>query len=149
MNQYMTEPRIQGAGGPAQQHDAAAPDPSRVLPLRIALILIGLTFIFGIYGLSIVWPAGWTWGQGSSHYLMMIIGVYATLGVFLLTAARRPDQHKSLIWFVVWSSVVHGSIMLAQSVSDPAERGHLLGDTPALFVVALVLAVLMRRSEPA
>ena len=59
-------------------------DENRLLYLRIALIAIGLTFIFGIYVLGIVWPSGWTWGHGHSHYLLMIIGVYATLGVFLL-----------------------------------------------------------------
>ena len=57
-------------------------DANHLLFLRIALIAIGLTFIFGIYTLGIVWPLGWAWGQGHSHYLMMIIGVYATLGVF-------------------------------------------------------------------
>jgi hypothetical protein len=145
------EPHIPGVGGlsRAPAHEAAVSDPSRLLPLRIALVAIGLTFIFGIYVLSEVWPAGWAWGQGYSHYLMMLIGVYATLGVFLLIASRRPDRHESLIWFVVWSSIVHGSIMLVQAVSDPAERGHLLGDTPALFVVAVVLAVMMQRSKPA
>jgi hypothetical protein len=117
---------------------------SRLLYLRIALIVIGLTFIFGIYPLSIVWPSGWTWGQGHSHYLMMIIGIYATLGVFLLMAARDPDAHKSIIWFTVWSSVVHGAIMALQALGDPAERGHLLADVPALFLIAIVLGVLMQ-----
>jgi hypothetical protein len=112
---------------------------SRLLYLRIALIVIGLTFIFGIYPLSIVWPSGWAWGQGHSHYLMMIIGIYATLGVFLLMASRDPDAHKSIIWFTVWSSVVHGAIMALQAFGDPAEQGHLLGDVPALFLIAIVL----------
>src|SRR5215510_2777771 len=122
---------------------------SRQLYLRIALIVIGLTFIFGIYPLSIIWPSGWTWGQGHSHYLMMIIGAYATLGVFLLIASRNPDAHKSLIWFTVWSSVVHAAIMGVQSFTDPAERGHLIGDVPALFLVAIVLAVLMPGTKQA
>src|SRR5215469_7908001 len=119
-------------------------DANRLLFLRIALIVIGLTFIFGIYTLGIVWPSGWTWGQGHSHYLMMIIGIYATLGVFLLMASRDPDAHKSIIWFTVWSSVVHGAIMAWQAFGDTAERGHLLGDVPALFLIAIVLAGLMR-----
>jgi hypothetical protein len=117
---------------------------SRLLYLRIALIVIGFTFVFGIYPLSIVWPSGWTWGQGHSHYLMMIIGIYATLGVFLLMAARDPDGHKSIIWFAVWSSVVHGAIMALQAFGDPAERGHLLADVPALFLIAIVLGILMQ-----
>ena len=118
-------------------------DANRLLFLRIALIVIGLTFIFGIYTLGVLWPSGWTWGQGHSHYLIMIIGVYATLGVFLLIAARNPYAHKSLIWFTVWSSVVHAAIMGVQALSDPAERG--LGDVPALILVAIVLAALTPR----
>jgi len=120
-------------------------DTNRLLFLRIALVAIGLTFIFGIYTLGILWPSGWVWGQGHSHYLMMIIGVYATLGVFLLIASRNPSAHKSLIWFTVWSSVVHGGIMGVQGVTDAAERGHLLGDVPALILVA-IFAVLMPRT---
>jgi hypothetical protein len=63
---------------------------TRLLALRIALIGTGAIFIFGIYPLGIVWPSGWTWGHGHSHYFMMIVGVYATLGVFLLLASRNP-----------------------------------------------------------
>jgi len=32
--------------------------------------------------------------------------------------------------------------MAVQAVIDPAERGHLLGDIPALLIVAVVLAAL-------
>jgi uncharacterized protein DUF6632 len=122
---------------------------TRLFYLRIALIVFGVIFIFAIYPLSMVWPSGWTWGHGHSHYLMMILGIYATLGVFLLMASRDPDAHHSLIWFTVWSSVVHGVIMAAQSIEDPMERGHLIGDVPALFLIAIVLAVLMPRPAPA
>jgi hypothetical protein len=124
-------------------------DANRLFLLRIALIVVGLTFIFGIYTLGIVWPSGWTWGQGHSHYLMMIIGVYATLGVFLLIASQDPYAHKDIIWFTVWSSVVHAAIMGVQSFNDPAERGHLLGDVPALLLVAIILALLMPRTKQA
>ena len=114
--------------------------------LRVALVVIGLTFTFGIYPQTVLWPSGWSWGHGSSHYLMMIIGIYATLGVFLLNAARNPLAHLSLIWFTVVSSVVHAAIMAVQAVTDPAEHGHLKGDVPALLLVAIVLTVLMSRA---
>ena len=45
--------------------------------LRIVLAVIGVVFIVGIYPLSLIWPSGWTWGSGHSHYLMMILGLYA------------------------------------------------------------------------
>jgi uncharacterized protein DUF6632 len=117
------------------------------------LQLVGVTFIAGIYTLVMVWPSGWSWHTGHSHYLphylQMILGVYATLGVFLLIASRNPLAHLSLIWFTVWSTVVHAGIMAAQSLMNSEQRGHLLGDVPALLVVAAVLAVLTPRGTAA
>ena len=116
--------------------------------LQTALALFGATFLF-IYPLAIVWPSGWAWHAGApyeSQYFMMIVGVYATLGVFLLNASRNPAAHRSLIWFTVWSSVVHGGIMAVQSMPT-AHCGHLLGDVPALFLVAVVLGGLLVWSD--
>lgn len=107
--------------------------------LRIALRVIGLLFIFGVYPLTVVWPSGWAWHTGRSEYLEMIIAIYATLGVFLLLAARNPQQHQSLISFTFWSSIVHGATMAIQALANPQHMGHLYGDVPALFVVAAVL----------
>ena len=118
----------------------------RVKFLRVALIVFGLIFLAAVYPLTIVWPAGWAWHHtGQSVYLEMILGVYATLGLFLLIASRDPLANRSLIWFTVWSSVVHGGIMAVQSIVYPEHRGHLLGDVPALLLVAVVLAFLMPR----
>jgi hypothetical protein len=117
----------------------------RVKYLRIALLLVGVIFTFGIYPLTILWPSGWSWHMGQSDYLQMILGLYATLGVFLMVASRKPLAYLSLIWFTVWSSVVHAVIMAVQSLVDPMHRGHLLGDVPALLVVAGVLALLTPR----
>jgi hypothetical protein len=112
--------------------------------LRVALVVVGLVFLLGIYPLTIVWPAGWAWHHtGQSLYLQMILGIYATLGIFLLIAARDPLASRSLIWFTIWSSVVHCGIMAAQAIVYPEHRGHLMGDVPALLIVALVLAILM------
>lgn len=117
--------------------------------LRIALLLVGLIFIFGIYPLTIIWPSGWSWNAGQSDYLQMILGIYATLGVFLVMASRNPLAHRSLIWFTVWSSVVHGGIMAAQALTNSEHMGHLYGDVLALFAVATILALLMPRGAAA
>ncbi|MGC1521617.1 MAG: DUF6632 domain-containing protein [Steroidobacteraceae bacterium] len=119
----------------------------RVKFLRIALVAIGLVFLFGVYPLTILWPAGWSWHHdGQSLYLQMILGIYATLGVFLLIASRDPLANRSLIWFTIWSSVVHAGIMATQALVYQEHLGHLLGDVPALLIVALVLALLMPRN---
>jgi hypothetical protein len=118
----------------------------RIKYLRITLVVVGLIFLLGVYPLTILWPAGWAWhNTGQSLYLQMIIGIYATLGVFLLIASRDPLANRSLIWFTVWSSVVHGAIMGVQSIAMPEHFGHLYGDVPALFIVAGALAFLMPR----
>jgi hypothetical protein len=113
--------------------------------LRIALIATGVAFLL-IYPLMHLWPSGWAWTPGQSEYEQMIVGIYATLGVFLLWASRRPEAHSSLIWFTVWSSIVHGGIMAVQAAVDQSEHGHLMGDVPALFVVAIALAILTPRA---
>jgi len=113
--------------------------------LQVALFGFGLVSCL-LYPLSIVWPSGWSWHAGppmASHYFMMIVGVYVTLGVFLMLAARNPAANASLIWFAVVSSVVHALIMAVQAAGDPMQHGHLAGDVPALLVGAVVLGVLM------
>jgi hypothetical protein len=115
----------------------------RIKYLRVALLIVGLIF-FCLWPLTIVWPSGWAWHTGGrSEYLEMIFGIYATLGVFLIIASRNPMAHKSLIWFTVWSSFVHGAIMAIQSVADVRHIRHLWGDAPALILVGAVLASLM------
>lgn len=120
----------------------------RMKYLKVALLVTGIAFIFVVYPMTIVWPSGWAWhAEGRSYYLEMIIGVYATLGVFLIIAARNPREHLSLIWFTVWSSVVHASIMAVQSFDGAHNMGHLLGDVPVLYLVAAVLGWLTPRAR--
>ena len=111
--------------------------------LRVVLMLVGLIFLVGVYPLMMfLWPSGWRWQPNQPEYEQMILGVYATLGVFLLIASRRPEEHRSLIAFTAWSSLVHAGIMLVQAMSNAAEHGHLWGDVPALIIVGIVLLAL-------
>ncbi len=112
--------------------------------LRLALVIVGIAFLL-IYPLMKLWAWGWAWQPVQHEDQLMIAGVYATLGVFLLIAARKPEAHLSLIWFTVWSSVVHAVIMAVQVAIDSAERGHLVGDIPALILVAIALGSLTPR----
>lgn len=109
--------------------------------LSWALILFGVVFLL-LFPLMHFWPAGWSWNPSQYKYEQMMVGIYATLGIFLIRAARNPLENLSLIWFTVWSSIVHGTIMLVQVLYDPSESGHLLGDIPALYFAAAVLTYL-------
>ncbi len=114
--------------------------------LRWALVVFGMVFLL-VLPLMYLWPSGWSWLPTQYKYEQMIAGIYATLGVFLLLAARNPLENLSLIWFTVWSSIVHGTIMLLQVFYDQHESGHLLGDIPALYLVAAVLGYLTPRGR--
>ena len=117
--------------------------------LRFALVAFGVVFCL-VYPLAIYWPSGWAWHAGppaDSQYFMMIVGVYATLGLFLIRAASNPSEHRSLIWFTVVSSLVHAGIMAVQSFGHEMHHGHLMGDVPALLLVAIVLGALMPKSS--
>ena len=119
--------------------------------LSVALIAFGLAFCL-IFPLSILWSSGWAWHSGSAasnDYFMMIVGVYIVLGIFMIRAAKDPAANASLIWFVVWSSVVHAAVMAWESLRTPMMMGHLVGDVPALIIAALVLGVLMSRNDTA
>lgn len=118
---------------------------ARLWFLRVALVLAGLACL-ALYPLMLLWPSGWAWHVGHSDYPIMIVGIYATLGVFLIRAARDPLANLSLIWFTVWSSVVHGGIMAVQAATQPEQMGHWAGDVPALFIVAVALSILTPRS---
>lgn len=118
--------------------------------LKIVLKVFGVILIVGIYAMmKWIWTDGWSWTPRQPEYEQMILGVYAVLGVFLIRAAKDPVANASLIWFTVWSSVVHGGIMLAQAILDETERANLMGDVPALFLLALVLWYLMPRKAAA
>ena len=115
--------------------------------LKLALRVFGVIFLL-VYPIGLVWPAGWVWHGGDGmYYLQMICGVYFVLGVFLIRAANNPAEHTSLISFTIWSSVVHALIMAVQAIMDEAEGGHLIGDVPALLLVAVVLWFLSPKTE--
>src|ERR1700680_27241 len=123
---------------------------NRERALKVVLVLVGLIFLLGVSPLMMfLWPSGWRWQPNQSEYEQMILGIYATLGIFLLLAVRNPLRHLSLIWFTVWSSLVHAGIMTWQAISNSIEHGHLMGDVPALIIAAILLAAFTPRGAAA
>lgn len=117
--------------------------------LQVSLYAIGLIFIAGVPAMMmLIWPDGWSWTPRQYEYEQMIMGIYVTLGVFLILAAKDPLGNTNLIWFTIWSSLVHGGIMLIQAIVDETDRMNLLGDVPALFLVAAILWYLMPKASP-
>ena len=118
--------------------------------LKMALYVFGIIFIVGVPAMMMwIWPSGWGWTPPQPEYEQMIMGIYVVLGVFLVRAAKDPMADASLIWFTIWSSIVHAGIMLVQAIFDETEKANLIGDIPALFLVAFVLWYLMPKKAQA
>jgi len=57
----------------------------RMKYLRIVVVIVGLIFLLGIWPLTMGWPTAWAWhAEDRSEYLEILLGIYVTLGVFLL-----------------------------------------------------------------
>jgi Family of unknown function (DUF6632) len=116
---------------------------TKVKYLKIVLFALGLFYIFGIFAMMKVMPQSWTWEPRNPEYEYMILGMYATLGVFLLLAAQDPLSNRSLIWFTIVSNIVHALIMIELAILDLGETPNMWGDIPGLLLSAALLWTLM------
>ncbi|HEY4842037.1 MAG TPA: DUF6632 domain-containing protein [Terriglobales bacterium] len=69
--------------------------------------------------------------------------------MILLLASHNPSANRSLIAFTAWSSLVHAVIMAVQAFQNAGERGHLMGDIPALIIVGVALIALAPAKQSA
>ena len=108
--------------------------------LKVVLVLVGLLFLAGVYPVATdLWHA-----NPSDTGDDMMLGLYVTLGVFLLLAIRDPSSHRSLIAFAAWSSFAHAVVMsaLASEPKQASERAGFLGGSAVLVVIGLALILL-------
>jgi hypothetical protein len=104
------------------------------------LLLVGLFFCAGIYPIATtVWHPGPSDDPGD----MMMLSLYFALGIFLLLAARRPAEHRSLIAFAGWSSFAHAAVMSTLGIHMPSERAGFWIGSGVLVVIGVVLLGLL------
>ena len=115
--------------------------------LSNTLRIFGLAFIFIIPIMKLDLFGGWAWSPAQWEYELMIQGIYMTLGIMMIISAKNPVKNSMFIWFVVWSSVVHGVIMAYQAAIAVDERGHFIGDIPVLIILAMLLGYSLKKSE--
>jgi len=100
--------------------------------LKIVLVLVGLLFSAGVYPLMMM--------VKQDPALAMMMSLYATLGVFLLLAARNPSANRSLIAFTAWSSFAHAALMAVQAFLNLIPRRELVGVVVFILIgVALIV----------
>src|SRR5207247_8014474 len=113
--------------------------------LQVVLVVWGvLTVVANIYPLVTSFLAGLRPTAGTAA--TMFWTMYATLGVFLVLAARNPSAYRSLIAFAVWSSFAHAAVMVLMAIQLPTKRGELLAGVALTALPAVLLFVLARSS---
>jgi len=114
--------------------------------LQVILVLLGLsTAVANLYPLVTSFLAGLrpTGATAAPMFWTML----ATLGVFLVLAARNPSAHRSLIAFAAWSSVAHTAVMALMATQLPNKRGELLAGVAVTGLGAVLLFVFAPRKE--
>ncbi len=116
--------------------------------LRVVLVVVGLLFSAALLPLigGLRDPAGSDTGD------TMMMSLYLTMGIFMLIAVRKPEDHRSMIAFVAWSSFAHAVTMGTQGLEMPSMRQGFLIGSALLVVIGVILLVLMpgkRTVEPA
>jgi len=74
----------------------------------------------------------------------MFLSFFIPVGVFLLMAARRPSEHRSMIALAAWWHISHGTVMAIQTVEAWNHGVHRnFADVIPFLVIGVVLLVLL------
>ena len=115
---------------------------------QIVLVVLGLvTVVANLYPLVTYFLAGPRPTGGTTAPMFWTI--YATLGVFLLLAARSPSAYRSLIAYAAWANVAHAAVMALMAMQLPTRRGELLAGMAVTALSAVLLLVFVPRKETA
>jgi hypothetical protein len=74
----------------------------------------------------------------------MFLSFFIPVGVFLLMAARKPSEHRSMIALAAWWNISHGTVMAIQTVEAWNHGVHRsFTDVIVFLVIGVVLLVLL------
>ena len=113
---------------------------TRERALKAVLVIVGLLFVAGIYPLVTIMRSELKTHEENTTPMML--SLYVTLGVFLLSAARTPSANRSVIAFAAWSSFAHAIVMAVMSVQVPSQRAELLIGAAVFSLIGALLIVL-------
>ena len=83
---------------------------------QIVLVIVGLLNLAPIYFLYMdLRHSSWLLEQ-KNECEPMFLSFFIPVGVFLLMAARRPSEHRSMIALAAWWNISHGGVMAIQTV---------------------------------
>ena len=117
--------------------------------LKVVLVLVGLLFSAGVLPMVIMVRSVLQPRSDDALPIVirtadeaMMLSLYATLGIFLLLAARDPSAHRSVIAFTAWSSFAHAAVMAVMSIQVPTARAEWLITAVVLGIIGALLIVL-------
>jgi len=111
---------------------------------QIVLVIVGLLNLPPIYLLFMdLWHSNWIL-EGKNEVGPMFLSFFIPVGVFLLMAARRPSEHRSMIALAAWWNISHGVVMGIQTVEDRIHGVHRdFTDVVVVIVIGGVLLALL------
>jgi len=111
---------------------------------RIVLVIVGLLNLAIIYPLYMdLRHSSWLLEQ-KNETEPMFLSFFIPVGVFLLLAARRPSEHRSMIALAAWWHISHGAAMAIQTVEAWIHGVHRnFTDVIVFLVVGGVLLALL------
>ena len=111
---------------------------------QIVLVIVGLLDLAQIYFLyKDLWHSSWLL-EGKNEVGPMFLSFFIPVGVFLLMAARRPSEHRSMIALAAWWNISHGVVMGIQTVQDRIHGVHRdFTDVVVVIVIGCVLLALL------
>ena len=113
---------------------------------QIVLVVVGLFNLALIYFLyTDLWHSTWLL-ERKNEIEPMFLSFFIPVGVFLLMAARRPSEHRSMIALAAWWNISHGVVMAIQTVEA---RIHGVPRNFTDVIVVLVIGVVLLALLPA
>jgi hypothetical protein len=111
---------------------------------QIVLVIVGLLNLAQIYFLYMdLWHSSWLLEQ-KPEVGPMFLSFFIPVGVFLLMAARRPSEHRSMIALVAWWYISHGVVMAIQTVEARIHGVHRdFTDVVVTIVIGGILLALL------
>jgi Family of unknown function (DUF6632) len=111
---------------------------------QIVLVIVGLLNVAMIYFLCLdLWHSNWLLEQHNETE-PMFLSFFIPVGVFLLMAAKRPSDHRSMIALAAWWNISHAVVMAIQTVEARIHNVHRsFADVIAVVVIGVVLLALL------
>ncbi len=116
---------------------------------QIVLVIVGLIDVSLIYFLYMdLRHSSWLLEQ-KNECEPMFLSFFIPAGVFLLMAARRPSEHRSMIALAAWWNICHGAVMAIQTVEARMHGVHRGFADVVLFIAigSVLLALLPAKRE--